>query len=120
MSYVDFFCLPLPKGNEGIYREQAELFATVMKDYGLLRYCEALADDVPKGNVTDFYRAVLANENETVVAAYAIWPDKETRDKAWEEGMKDPRFPKMDPSTMPFDGKRMFWGGFKPFVDLEF
>jgi len=119
VSYVDFFCLPLPKGNEEIYRKQAEVFATVMKDYGMIRYCEAVADDVPKGTVTDFYRAVLANENETVVAAFAIWPDKETRDKAWSEGMKDPRFPQMKPEDNPFDGKRMFWGGFTPLIDFD-
>lgn len=119
MSYVDFFCLPLPKGNETAYRAQAELFASVMKEYGLLRYCEAIADDVPKGTTTDFYRAVLANENETVVAAYAVWPDKETRDRAWAEGMKDPRFTQMGPESMPFDGKRMFWGGFTPIIEFD-
>jgi uncharacterized protein YbaA (DUF1428 family) len=119
MSYVDFFCVPLPKSNEQTYRAQAELFASVMKEHGLLHYCEALADDVPKGKVTDFYRAVDAKEGETVVAAYAIWPDKATRDKAWEVSMKDPRLEKqMDPKNMPFDGMRMFWGGFKPFVEL--
>lgn len=118
MSYVDFFCLPLPKGNEAAYRKQAELFASVMKDHGLLRYCEALADDVPKGEVTDFYRAVAARDGETVVAAFAVWPDKQTRDKAWTEGMKDPRLADSGPDRMPFDGKRMFWGGFKVMVDL--
>ena len=88
-----------------------------MKEHGLLRYCEALADDVPRGKVTDFYRAVDAKEGETVVAAFVVWPDKATRDKAWEKGMKDPRL-KMDPKDMPFDGMRMFWGGFKPIVEL--
>jgi uncharacterized protein YbaA (DUF1428 family) len=117
MSYVDFFCLPLPQGSEAIYRQQAEQFASVMKEHGLLSYCEALADDVPKGKVTDFYRAVEAKDSETVVAAFAVWPDKATRDRAWELCMKDPRL-KMEPKDMPFDGKRMFWGGFKPLVQV--
>jgi uncharacterized protein YbaA (DUF1428 family) len=89
----------------------------VMKEHGLIRYCEALADDVPRGKVTDWYRAVDAKENETVVASFAVWPDKATRDKAWELGMKDPRL-NMAPKDMPFDGMRMFWGGFKPLIDV--
>ncbi|WP_141731847.1 DUF1428 domain-containing protein [Oligoflexus tunisiensis] len=117
MSYVDFFCLPLPKGKETEYKAQAEVFATVMKEHGMIHYCEALADDVPRGNVTDYYRAVQANENETVVAAYCVWPDKATRQKAWDVAMKDPRM-NMAPESMPFDGKRMFWGGFKPILEV--
>lgn len=117
MSYVDFFCLPLPKGNEETYRKQAELFGSIMKDYGAISYCEAIADDVPRGKVTDFFRAVEAKDNETVVAAFMVWPDKATRDKAWELGMKDPRMPQ-NPKDIPFDGMRMFWGGFKPIFQL--
>jgi uncharacterized protein YbaA (DUF1428 family) len=115
MSYLDFFCLPLAKGKEEEYRKMAALFSTVMKDYGLISFCEAIAHDVPKGEVTDFYRAVKATENETVVACYYIWPDKATRDRAWDLGMKDPR---IDHTPKPdiFDGMRMFWGGFTPLV----
>lgn len=116
MSYVDFFCLPLPDGNLAAYREQVEIFVSVMKEHGLLHYCEALADDVPKGKVTDYYRAVAAKDGETVVAAFALWPDKQTRDKAWEDGMKDPRM-QMESEDRPFDGMRMIWGGFKPFFE---
>jgi uncharacterized protein YbaA (DUF1428 family) len=119
MSYVDFFLVPLPTGNESEYKEQAEIFASVMKDYGLIRYCEALADNVPRGEITDFYRAVAAKEDESVVAAFALWPDKETRDHAWSEGMKDPRLTSMDSHTRLFDGKRMVYGGFKPLVEIE-
>jgi uncharacterized protein YbaA (DUF1428 family) len=117
MSYVDFFCLPLPQDKVEVYRAQAERFAGVMKEHGLLNYCEAVADDVPRGKVTDFYRAVEAKDGETVVAAYLLWVDKATRDKAWEVAMKDPRL-KMEPKDMPFDGARMFWGGFKPIVQV--
>jgi len=118
MSYVDVFVLPLPKGNEAKYESQAKLFASVMKDYGLERYFEALADDVPRGKVTDFYRAAQANEEETVVVGVAFWPDKATRDVAWDKGMKDPRLGDMKPESMPFDGRRMFWGGFAPFLQI--
>ncbi len=115
MSYIDFFCLPLVTSKEDEYRRIAELFASIMKEHGLLAFCEAVADDVPHGKVTDFYRSVAVEEGETVVAAYYLWPDKATRDKAWELSMKDPRI-NNKPDTMPFDGKRMFWGGFKPLV----
>jgi uncharacterized protein YbaA (DUF1428 family) len=116
MSYFDFFCLPMPKVNEAKYREMAVVFAQVMKEHGMLSFCEAVADDVPRGKVTDFYRAVQAKENETVVAAFYCWPDKATRDKAWDLGMKDPRMTH-DPEKMAFDGMRMFWGGFKPIIE---
>ena len=116
MSYVDFFCLPLKKSKESEYVALAAKFAAVMQKHGLLHFCEAIADDVPKGKVTDFFRAVAATEEETVVAAFYIWPDKKTRDKAWEEGMKDPSI-SHDPGAMPFDGMRMFWGGFRPLVE---
>jgi len=116
MAYVDFFCLPLPSGNVDTYLRQAEVFGTVMKEHGALKYCEAIADDVPRGTVTDFYRAVESKEGETVVAAYIVWPDKQTRDKAWAESMKDPRLAG-GPDSMPFDAKRMFWGGFKPLLE---
>jgi uncharacterized protein YbaA (DUF1428 family) len=80
-----------------------------------LSFCEAVAEDVPRGKTTDFYRAVAAQEGETVVAAFYIWPDKQTRDKAWELSIKDPRV-SQDPSAMPFDAIRMFWGGFRPLL----
>jgi uncharacterized protein YbaA (DUF1428 family) len=115
MSYVDFFCLPLPIAKEAEYRELASRFSKIMKDYGLITFCEAIADDVPRGKLTDWYRAAAAVEGETVVAAFYLWPDKETRDRAWDLGMKDPRMGH-DPALLPFDGKRMFWGGFRPLV----
>jgi len=119
MAYIDFFALPLPKGNEGAYREMAQTFAAVMKEHGLLRYVEAIADDVPHGELTDYYRAVAAKEGETVVAAFAVWPSKEVRNQAWAEGMKDPRMSNMESYKSVFDGKRMFWGGFMPILEFE-
>lgn len=119
MSYVDFFNLPLPSENEAKYTKMAELFAEVMKDYGLVNGYEAISDDLPKGEVTDFYKAVGAKDGEVVVAACYVWPDKETRDRAWNEGMKDPRLADMmNPKDPTFDGKRMFWGGFRSILEI--
>lgn len=118
MAYLDFFALPLPRGNEAEYKLQIQVFVDVMKGLGLLRYCEAVADDVPSGEKTDFYRAVAATDEETVVAAFAVWPDKATRDRAWSEGMKDPRLAAMDAHKRLFDGKRMIYGGFAPLFEF--
>ncbi len=90
-----------------------------MKPYGLLHYIEAIADDVPHGELTDFYRSVKAEGEETVVASFAVWPDKATRDRAWAEGMKDPRMADMDAHKRVFDGKRMIYGGFRPLYEYK-
>lgn len=119
MAYYDFFLLPLPPKNEQDYKGQIQIFIDVMKDLGLLHYVEAMADDVPAGEVTDFYRAVAKQGDETVVASFAIWPDKATRDRAWSEGMKDPRMASMDAPQRLFDGKRMVYGGFRPLFEFK-
>jgi uncharacterized protein YbaA (DUF1428 family) len=119
MAYFDFFLLPLSPDKQEEYKSHIEIFADVMKSFGLLYYCEAIADDVPHGEVTDFYRAVIAQGTETVVAGFALWPDKETRDRGWSEGMKDPRMAGMDTHVRVFDGKRMLYGGFKPLFELK-
>lgn len=119
MSYVDFFCVPLHKSKESAYIAQIKIFGQVMKEHEMLSYCEAASDDVPRGKVTDFYRAVDAKDDEAVVAAFCTWPDKATRDKAWELGMKDPRLNTLNnPEDRPFDGKRMIYGGFKPIFEM--
>lgn len=119
MSYFDFFIFPLPPENEQEYKGQIAIFVEVMKDYGLSYYCEAKANDVPHGEVTDFYRAVAAQGNETVVCGFGIWPDKATRDRAWAESTKDPRFAQMDAHQRLFDGKRMVYGGFEPIFETK-
>ena len=116
--YVDFIVLPLKKGKEDGYKKLCESFSAVMKNHGLLSYCEAVADDVPHGKVTDFYRAVQAGDDETVVAAFCTWPDKSTRDKAWEAFMKDPKIHAQQDHGL-FDGKKMFYGGFKPLFQFN-
>ena len=90
--------------------------AAVFKEYGATRVVEAWGDDVPDGKVTDFRRAVKAEEGENVVFSWIEWPSKEARDAGWEKVMADERM-KPDRDNMPFDGKRMFWGGFAPILD---
>jgi uncharacterized protein YbaA (DUF1428 family) len=115
-GYADGYVVPVPKGNKQAYREMAAKAADVFKEYGATRVVEAWGDDVPNGEVTDFRRAVKAKEGENVVFSFVEWPDKATRDAAWPKIMEDKRM-QPDPDKMPFDGKRMFWGGFRPILD---
>ena len=116
MSYVDGFIVPLPKGKEDEYRTQAEKFARKASEQGAIGTIEGLGDDLQHGHTTDFFRAVQATDDENVVFSFLLWPDKDVRDRAWEKLMADPE---MQPGAqpMPFDGKRMFWGGFKPLLN---
>jgi len=114
-GYVDGWVVPVPTAKRDAYRELAARNAKFFREYGATRLVEAFADDVQHGKVTDYYRAVKAEDGESVVFALIEWPDKQTRDQAWEKIMKDER---MQPQgEMPFDGKRMFWGGFEKIVD---
>ena len=115
-GYTDGYILPVPSDRKDAYSEMAKKMAGKFKDMGALRVVEAWGDDVPDGKVTDYRRAVKAEEGENVVYSYVEWPDKETRDAAWAKMMSDPEM-QQPPSDMPFDGKRMFWGGFKPIID---
>ena len=115
-GYADGYVVPVPKGNKQAYREMAVKAADVFKEYGATRVVEAWGDDVPEGKVTDFRRAVKAKEGENVVFSFVEWPDKATRDAAWPKIMEDKRM-QPDRDKMPFDGKRMFWGGFKSILD---
>ena len=116
MSYIDGFILPLPNGKEEEYRKQAETFARKATEQGAIGTVEALGDNLEHGKTTDFFMAVKAEENENVIFSFIIWPDKQVRDAGWEKIMADPE---MQPGAveMPFDGKRMFWGGFKPLLN---
>lgn len=116
MTYVDGFILPLPNGKEDEYRKMAELFATKASEQGAIGTVEALGDGLEHGKTTDFFRAVKAEDDENVVFSFIMWPDKQTRDQAWENIMADPDM-QPDKHEMPFDGKRMFWGGFKPLLN---
>lgn len=121
MSYIDGFVIAVPTSNKQKFIDHAKLGDSVFIDLGATRVVECWADDVPNGKVTDFRRAVQAKADETVVFSWIEWPDKETRDsgmkKMMSEDFKDER---MDPSKnpMPFDGKRLIYGGFMPIVEL--
>lgn len=116
VGYTDGYILPVPEGNKADYLEMADKMAGKFKEKGALRVVEAWGDDVPEGKVTDFKRAVKAEDGENIVYSYVQWPDKATRDSAWNELMNDPS---MQNQTPPFDGKRMFWGGFQPILDTN-
>jgi uncharacterized protein YbaA (DUF1428 family) len=114
MSYVDGFVVPVPKKNLKKYLTIAKKAGKVWKDHGALDYCEAIADDVKPGKWTSFPQSVKLKKNETVVFSYILYKSRTHRDSVMKKVMSDPRLAKMmDPKKMPFDGKRMIWGGFK-------
>ncbi|KRG63351.1 RNA signal recognition particle 4.5S RNA [Stenotrophomonas humi] len=117
MSYVDGFIAAVPTANKEKFLAHARTGDAVFIEFGALRVVECWGDDVPHGQLTDFFRAVQATDEETVVFSWIEWPDKATRDVGMQKMMEDPR---MDPATnpMPFDGKRLIYGGFAPLLDL--
>ena len=117
MEYVDGFVLPVPKKKIGEYKKIAKLASKVWRDHGALDYRECVADDVQKGKVTSFPRSVKAKPGETVVFAWITYKSRKQRDAVMKKVMADKRLAKfMDPKKMPFDTRRMFWGGFKTIV----
>src|SRR5258706_14531487 len=118
MHYFDGFVVPVPKKKLDAYRSMARTASKVWRDHGALEYVECVADDVKVGKRTSFPRSVKLKPGETVVFAYVVYKSRAQRDRVMAKVMKDPRLAKMmDPETMPFEGKRMFWGGFKVMVD---
>jgi len=119
MSYVDGFVLPVPKAKLDAYRAMARRAGEVWREHGALDYREYVADDVKTGEHTSFPQAVKLEADETVVFAWIVYESRAQRDAVNEKVMKDPRLADMmDPATMPFDGKRMIYGGFAPLVEL--
>ena len=117
MTYVDGFVVPVPKRKVAAYKKIATLAGKVWMEYGALAYLEAVADDVPVGKRTSFPRSVKLKPGETVIFAYIVYKSRAHRDKVNAKVMKDPRLAKMmDMKSMPFDGKRMIYGGFETFV----
>lgn len=116
--YVDGFVLPVPRKNVEAYRRLAQQAGEVWKEYGALEYVECVADDVKPGEVTSFPQSIQLKEDETVVFAWIVYESREHRDRVNEKVMSDPRMSGMDPASMPFDGKRMIWGGFKAIVEM--
>jgi uncharacterized protein YbaA (DUF1428 family) len=115
MSYVDGYVVPVPNGNKEKYRKAAEKASTVFTEYGATHVVECWGDDVPEGKLTDFRRSVKAEAGENVVFSWVFWPSKSVRDKGMKKVMEDPRMKMSD--DMPFDGRRMIYGGFQVLVD---
>ena len=117
MAYVDGYILPVPKRNIAAYRRMAKMAGKVWRDHGALEYVECIADDVKSGKHTSFPQSVKLKPGETVIFAYIVYISRAQRDRVNAKVMKDPRLAKsMDPKAMPFDAKRMFWGGFKVLI----
>lgn len=117
MRYVDGFVLPVPKKNLQAYRRMAREAGKVWREHGALEFIECVADDVKPGKWTSFPQSVKLKAGETVVFSYIVYKSRAHRDRVNAKVMKDPRLASMmDPKAMPFDGKRMFWGGFKVLV----
>jgi uncharacterized protein YbaA (DUF1428 family) len=118
MRYVDGYLVPVPKKNLQTYRRMAQKAGKVWRDHGALEYIECVADDVKPGKHTSFPQSVKLKPSETVVFAYIVYKPRAHRDRVNAKVMKDPRLANMmDPKALPFDGKRMIWGGFKVLVE---
>ncbi|MGE3146701.1 MAG: DUF1428 domain-containing protein, partial [Pseudorhodoplanes sp.] len=115
----DGFVVPVPKKSVDAYRKMAQKAGKVWREHGALEYMECVADDVKKGKWTSFPRSVKMKPSETVVFSYIVYKSRPHRDRVLAKVMKDKRIAAMmDPKSMPFDARRMFWGGFKTIVDL--
>ncbi len=115
--YVQGFLIPVPEGKKEAYRAIAQKVGAKFVEYGVTEIVEAWEDDVPDGKVTDFRMATRAETGEKIVFSWMVWPDKATCDAAKQKMESDP-FWAEDMSEMPFDGKRMIWGGFAPILTI--
>ena len=115
MNYVDGFVAAVPTANRETYRRHAELAAEVFKEHGALSVVECWGDDVPQGKLTSFPMAVKCQDDETVVFSWITWPSKAVRDAGMAKVMADPRL-QQETNPMPFDGKRLIYGGFEMIV----
>lgn len=116
MPYVDGFVAAVPTANREAYRKHAEIAANVFKEHGALQVVECWGDDVPEGKLTSFPMAVKRKDDETVVFSWTTWASRQARDDAWKKVMEDPRL-KPEANPMPFDGKRLIYGGFEVIVE---
>jgi uncharacterized protein YbaA (DUF1428 family) len=117
MRYVDGYVVPVPKKNLAAYKRMAQKAGKVWRDHGALEFIECVADDVKPGKHTSFPQSVKLKPGETVMFSWIVFKSRAHRDRVNAKVMKDPRLANMmDPKAMPFDAKRMFWGGFKVLV----
>jgi len=117
--YVDGYVVPVPRAKLEAYSELAERAGKVWMEHGALQYWECVADDVKPGKVTSFPQSVQLKDDETVIFSWILFKSREDRDRINAKAMEDPRLKDMmDPKKVPFDGMRMFWGGFKTILEL--
>lgn len=117
MNYVDGFVVAVPTANRETYTKFARETAQAFKENGALRVVECWGDDVPQGKLTSFPMAVKCKDDETVVFSWITWPSRQVRDEGMKKVMADPRF-QPDKNPMPFDGKRLIYGGFEVIVEV--
>ena len=118
MSYVDGYVLPVPKKNLRAYARMAQKAGKIWREHGAIEFRECVADDVKPGKYTSFPQSVKLKPGETVIFTWIVFKSRAHRDRVNNKVMKDPRLSNMmDPKALPFDGKRMFWGGFKTLVE---
>ncbi len=118
-KYVDGFVVPVPRRKLAAYRAMARKAGRVWREHGALEYRECIADDVKRGKYTSFPQSVKLKPSEVVFFSWIVYRSRRQRDRVNAKVMKDPRLAAMmNPRKVPFDGKRMFWGGFKVFVDV--
>lgn len=117
MTYVDGFVASVPTANREAFRQHAEIAAAVLQEHGALKVVECWGDDVPDGEITSFPMAVKCQPDETVVFSWILWPSREVRDAGMQKVMEDPRMAQ-ETNPMPFDGKRVIYGGFEVLVDV--
>ena len=117
MAYVDGFVVAVPKKNMAQYRKMAKRAGKVWREHGATSYVECVADDTPMGKVTSFPRSVKQKPNETVIFSWVTYKSRAQRDRILKKVMADPRL-QMDNKNLPFDGKRMIYGGFKVFLSI--
>jgi uncharacterized protein YbaA (DUF1428 family) len=119
VNYVDGYVLPVPKKNLQTYRRMAQKAGRIWREHGALEFRECVGDDMKPGKLTSFPQSVKLKRGETVVFSWIVFKSKSDRNRVNAKVMKDPRLAKMmNPKAMPFDAKRMIWGGFKVLVDL--
>ena len=120
MNYVDGFILPVPINNLAAYKKMSRVMGKVWREHGAIAYVETIADDVKPGKITSFPQSVKLKEGETVIFSWIVYKSRAHRDRVNAKAMKDPRLALiMDPKKMPFDGRRMFYGGFKMMIELS-
>ena len=117
MNYVDGFVCAVPTANRDAYQTHAAKAAPLFKEFGALTVVETWGDDVPDGKLTSFPLAVQRKDDETVVFSRITWPSKHVRDEAWKKVMADPRMT-AESNPMPFDGKRLIYGGFQTILEV--